>query len=163
MISALANLIHGWQPSIRNAVLVPHVSRKIICPFNPIGSNTPTPFNRTIHTVTKVDCSVVPVEGLPCLEFFMPRAIRSLASKSAGGASVRTTVGVIGKCYYHTVSNIRVLSKGGLLTCCPNTCGIDRRSSGESDGNSFGGLRRRWEWQGYYLGFFRLPNWVDCA
>ena len=76
-------------------MLIPHVSRKIIHPLNPVGSNAPTSFNRTIHTVAKMHCSVVPVEGLPCLEGSMPRTIRGLASKSDGGAHVRTTVGVI--------------------------------------------------------------------
>ena len=145
MISALANLTHGWQPSIRNTVLVPHVSRKIIRPLNPIGSNTPAPFNRTIHTVAKVHCAVVPVEGLPCLEGSMPRAIRGVASKYAWGANMRATVGVIDKCYYDPVSNIIVLSKRRLLTCYQSTCGIGRIYSGGCRGHS---LERLKEGQG---------------
>ena len=70
----------------------------------------------------------MPVKGLLSLESSMPRTIRYLAGKSTGGASVRATVGVIGKCYYDTVSMIRVSSKGGLLTCYQSTCGIGRRS-----------------------------------
>lgn len=84
-------------------MLIQHVSSKIVHPLDPIGSNTRAPFNRTIHTVAEVHCAVVPVKGLLRLESSMPRTIGRLASKSAGGANVRTAVGVVGQCYYETV------------------------------------------------------------
>ena len=126
-------------------MLIQHVSSKIICPLDPVGSNTPTSFNWTIHTVAEVYCSVVPVESLLCLEGSMPRTIRSLAGKSARSASVRTAVGVMGTCYYDTVSRIIVLSKRKSLTCYQSTCGIGKRSWGECDGYPLESLWRRQE------------------
>ena len=112
-------------------MLIEHVSRKNVHPLDPIDSNTCAPFNRTIHTVAEVHCLIVPVKGLLRLESSMPRAIRSLASKSARGTSMRATAGVMGKCYYDTVFRITVLGKRRLLTCYQSTCGIGRRSWGE--------------------------------
>jgi len=117
-------------------MLIQHMSSKVIRPLNPVGSNAPTSFNRTIHTVAEVHCSVVPVEGLLCLEGSIPRAIRGLASKSAWGASMRATVGVIGECYYYPINRNIVLSKRGLLTCYQSTGGIGRRCSGGCGGHS---------------------------
>ena len=76
-------------------MLIQHVSRKIIGALDPLSSNTHTPWNRTIHTVIEVHGAVVSVKGLLCLESSRPRAIRGLASKSAGGANMRTTIGVV--------------------------------------------------------------------
>ena len=108
-------------------MLIQHVSRKIVHPLDPVGCIAPTPFNRAIHTVAEVHCSVVPVESLLCLKSSMPRAIRGLASKFAWSASMRATVRVMGKSYYDTVSRIRVFNKRGLLTYYQSTCGIGRR------------------------------------
>jgi len=83
---------------VRNSVLVPHISSKIICPFDALSSNAQAPFNWAIHTVTEVHCAVVSVEGLPCLEGSSPRAIRGLTGKSARCASMRATVGIMGAC-----------------------------------------------------------------
>ena len=55
-------------------------------------ANVHTPLNRTIHTVIEVLSSVVPVEGLFCLEDTGPRAIGSGADKFPGGASVRAAI-----------------------------------------------------------------------
>jgi len=73
-------------------MLVQQVSRKIISTLNSAVANIHTPLNRTIHTITEVLSSVVPVEGLFCLEDTGPRAIRSGAGKSPWGASVRAAV-----------------------------------------------------------------------
>ena len=81
-------------------MLIQHVSSKIILPLNTVGSNTPTPFNWAIHTVADVNCSVVPVEGLLCLEGSIPRTIWDLASKFPWGAGMRAAAGVVDKCYY---------------------------------------------------------------
>jgi len=78
-----------------NTVLVPHVSSEIIRTLDSFSSNTYTPFNRTIHTVIVVLCSVVPVERLLCLKGSRPGAIRGLAGKSSLGAGMRATVGVM--------------------------------------------------------------------
>jgi len=79
-------------------VPVPHVSSKIISPLNPLMSNAGTPFNWTIHTVAEVHGVIVPVQGLLRLKGSMPRAISGVASKSAWGASMRATKGVMDTC-----------------------------------------------------------------
>ena len=83
---------------MRYTMLVQHVSSEIICPLDPMSSNTYTPFNWAIDTVIVVLCTVVPVKSLLCLEDSRPGTIRSLAGKSAWGASMRATVRVIGTC-----------------------------------------------------------------
>ena len=98
MVLGSVNLIPERQPSMRNAVLVQHVSSKIICPLDSLSSDPHTPFNWTIHTVIIMHCMVVPVEGLLCLEGSMPGAIQDLAGKSARGASMRATKGDMGTC-----------------------------------------------------------------
>jgi len=81
-----------------NTVLVPHMSGKIICTLDPMGSNTHTPFNRTIHTVIVVLCSVVPVERLLCPKGSWPRAIRGFTGKSAWGTCMRAAAEVMDTC-----------------------------------------------------------------
>ena len=98
MILALVTLIPKWQPSMRNTMLVPHLSSKIISPLDPLSSDARALFNWTIHTVIEVHGLVVPVEGLLRLESSSPGAIRGFAGKSARGASMRTTTGVMGTC-----------------------------------------------------------------
>ena len=70
MILALVNLIPRWQLSMRNTMLVPHVSSKIIRPLDSLSSDAHAPFNWTIHTVAEVHSVVVPVESLLRLEGF---------------------------------------------------------------------------------------------
>ena len=72
-------------------MLIQHVSSEIVCPLNPLSSDTHTPFNWTIYTVIEVHSTVVSVESLFCLEGSRPRAIRGLASKSTWSASMRAT------------------------------------------------------------------------
>ena len=79
-------------------MLVPHMGSKIICPLDSLSSDTHTPFNWAIHTVAIMHCAVMPIEGLLCLEGSRPRTIRGLTAKSAGGTSMRATVGVAGTC-----------------------------------------------------------------
>ena len=83
------------NPALRNTMLIPHVSSKIIGALDPLSSDTHTPFNWTIHTIVVVLCTVVLVEGLLSLEGSRPRAIRGLASKSSWGTSMRATMGVM--------------------------------------------------------------------
>ena len=142
-------------------MLIPHVSSKIICSLNPICSNAPTIFNWAIHTVAEVNCSVVPVEGLLCLEGSGPRTIRGFASKFPWGAGMRATVEVMGNYYYDTGRRIRVLSKRKLLTCYQSTCGIGRRSWEEWDGHPLEGLWRGQESEGCFSGFCCLLDWLD--
>ena len=83
------------NPTLGNTMLIQHVSSEIICPLDPLSSDTHTPFNWTIYTIIVVLCTVVLVEGLLCLKGFRPRAIRGLASKSSWGASMRAAVRVM--------------------------------------------------------------------
>jgi len=83
------DLIPIRWPRIGNTMLVQQVSKEIIRPLNPASSNVLIPFDRTIHTVIAVHCVVVSVEGLLRLEGPGPGIVRSLAGKSARGASVR--------------------------------------------------------------------------
>ena len=86
------------NPTLRNTMLIQHVSSEIVCPLDPLSSDTHTPFNWTIHPIIIVLCTVVLVEGLLCLEGSRPRAIRGLASESTWRASMRATRGVVGTC-----------------------------------------------------------------
>ena len=79
-------------------MLVPHVSSKIICPLDSMSSHTQASINWTVNTVIVMNCLVVPIEGLFCLEGSMPGAIQDLAGKSARGASMRATKGDMGTC-----------------------------------------------------------------
>ena len=73
-------------------MLVQQVSGKIIGTRNPTVANVHTPLNWAIYTVIEVLSSVVPVEGLFCLEETGPRAIGSGADKSPGGTSVGAAI-----------------------------------------------------------------------
>jgi len=78
-----------------DTVLVPHVSSKIISPLDPLRSDPHTPFNRSIHAAVVMLCAVVPVKRLLRLEGSSPRTIRGFTGKSASGAGMRATMGVV--------------------------------------------------------------------
>jgi len=98
MILALADLISILQLSLRNTVLFPYVSRKIICALDPLSPDTHAPFNWTIYTVIVVHGEVVPVEGLLRLKGSSPRAIQGFVGKFARGAGMRSTKTVMDIC-----------------------------------------------------------------
>ena len=98
------NLIPIWRLTAGNTVFVQQVSRKIIRPLDPPSADVHASFNWTINTVIEVFCTVVSVEGLLRLEGSRPGAARGFTGKSARGAGVWATVGVV---WYMLVSQGR--------------------------------------------------------